>query len=84
LETADLAIALAPDKIWLYENRAHALMFLGRLEEARALYLKYRGHKVADGKSWESDILGDFAEFQKAGLTSPLMTEVEEAFKSAG
>ena len=52
--------------------------------EARALYLKYRDHKGDDGKTWESDILGDFAEFQKADLTRPLMSEIEEAFKSAG
>ena len=43
LEAADQAISLAPDQIWLYTNRAHALMFLNRVDEARALYLKYRG-----------------------------------------
>ena len=43
LEAADQAISLAPEKIWLYTNRAHALMFLDRVDEARALYLKYRG-----------------------------------------
>jgi hypothetical protein len=34
LETADQAISLAPEKMWLYTNRAHALMFLDRLDEA--------------------------------------------------
>jgi hypothetical protein len=33
-------ISLAPDKIWLY-----TLMFLTRTDEARALYLKYRGQR---------------------------------------
>ena len=47
-------------------------MFLNRVDEARALYLKYRGQQKVDGeKSWEAAILGDFAEFQKAGLTHP-------------
>src|ERR1700730_8459225 len=46
-------------------------MFLDRVDEARALYLKYRGQqKVSDDKSWGAVILGDFAEFQKAGLIS--------------
>ena len=81
LEAADEAIALAPDKIWLYSNRAHALMFLGRLDEARVLYLKYRGQQnVFGNQSWEAGILEDFAEFQKAGLTHPLMQELEKAF----
>ena len=81
LEAADQAISLAPDQIWLYTNRAHALMFLNRVDEARALYLKNRGQQKVDGdKSWEAAILGDFAEFQKAGLTHPLMQEIQKQF----
>jgi tetratricopeptide (TPR) repeat protein len=81
LEAADQAISLAPKKIWLYTNRAYALMFLDRVDEARALYLKYRGQQnVQDDKSWETVILEDFAELQKAGLTHPLMQEIEKAF----
>ena len=81
LESADEAIALAPDEIWLHTNRAHALMFLGRVDEARALYLKHRGAKNVGGKgSWETVILDDFAELRKAGLTSPLMDEIEKKF----
>ncbi len=68
LAAADQAISLAPEKIWLYTNRAHALMFLDRIDEARALYLKYRGQKnVQNGKSWEAVVLEDFAELRKAG-----------------
>src|SRR5262249_36722783 len=80
LEAADQAISLAPDKIWLYTNRAHALMFLSRVNEARSLYLKYRGQRVEGDKSWEATTLEDFAEFQKAGLTHPLTQEIEKAF----
>jgi hypothetical protein len=32
-------------------------------------------------KSWEAVILEDFAELQKAGLTDPLMQEIEKAFR---
>jgi hypothetical protein len=85
LEAADQTISLAPDEIWVYTNRAHALMFLGHLEEARQLYLKYRGTKdIGGGKSWETAILEDFTEFRKAGLTDPLMDEIEKLFTSAG
>lgn len=85
LETADVAIALMPDLIYVYGNRAHALMFLGRVEEARALYLKYRGEEnVDEGKSWETTVLDDFAELRKAGLTHPLMIEIEQRFAARG
>ena len=84
LAAADQAISLTPDQIWLYTNRAHALMFVGRTEEARALYLRVRGQKMSDGKPWVAAILGDFAEFRKAGLTSPLMDEINTLFTSAG
>jgi eukaryotic-like serine/threonine-protein kinase len=81
LGAADQTIALAPDKIWLYTNRAHALMFLGHVEEARALYLKYRGEKgVQSGKSWQVVILEDFAELRKNGLRSHMMDEIEKLF----
>src|SRR5437016_13504621 len=45
LEVVDQAISLAPNMVWLYRNRAHALMFLGHVEEARSLYLQYRDEK---------------------------------------
>jgi tetratricopeptide (TPR) repeat protein len=80
---ADGAIAVAPDKIWLYANRAHALMFTpGREDEARALYLKYRGEKdVQGGKSWEALVLQDFAAMRNTGLPQPpLMEEIEKLF----
>jgi hypothetical protein len=85
LEAADQATSLAPHEIWLYSNRAHALMFLGREEEARALYLRYRGEKKVQGvKSWETVVLEDFAELRKVGLTHPLMDEIEAKFAARG
>jgi tetratricopeptide (TPR) repeat protein len=40
LEASDLVIPVTPDTIWFHTNRAHALMFLGHVDEARALYLR--------------------------------------------
>ena len=60
-------------------------MFLRRGEDARALYLQYRGEKkVAGEKSWETVVLDDFAEMRKAGLTHPLMDEIEAKFAPRG
>jgi hypothetical protein len=79
LEASDLAISMTPGDASLYTNKADALMFLGRLDEARAIYLERRG-QAALGRSWESMVLEDFAAFRKAGLANPLMDEIEKTF----
>ena len=81
LTAADLAISIEPTVLWLYANRAHGLMYSDRPAEARAIYYKYRGRKIAQtDKPWEAIILEDFAEMRKAGLTHPLMDEIEKQF----
>ena len=81
LEAADQVIAKTPSMIDVYANRAHALMFLGRTDEARAIYLRYRAEQDLPGhRSWDEVVLEDFAELRKAGLTRPLMDEIETLF----
>jgi tetratricopeptide (TPR) repeat protein len=84
LEVADQAISLAPNKTWLYGKRAHALMLLGRPDEARSLYLQYRGKESKPGKSWETDILEGFSELRAKGLVHPLMDEIAAKFAAHG
>ena len=79
LDTAEQAISHASDKLWLQTNRAHALMFLGRTSEAREVYLSHRGERTQDD-NWETVIRADFAELRKAGLSNPLMGEIESTF----
>jgi hypothetical protein len=77
-------IAIRPDDVLSYVPRAHALMFLGRADEARAIYLRFRGAKnVAGDKPWEAVIVEDFASLRKAGLMHPLMDEIEKQFSSS-
>ena len=57
-----------------------ALMFLGRGDEARALYDKHRGETTYGGKTWEAATREDFANLRAKGLTSPLMDEVAASF----
>jgi hypothetical protein len=79
LAVANRAHALLPENLWSETDRAYALMFLGQKEEAKALYLAHKGEPVsqADKKLWEQAIAEDFAEFRKAGLTSPMMADIE-------
>jgi tetratricopeptide (TPR) repeat protein len=85
LDAADQVAAIARDQIWLHINRAHALMFLGRVDEARAVYLAHRGAKKVQGEiSWETAVIEDFAELRAAKLTHPLMDEIEKRFAAPG
>jgi TPR repeat protein len=79
LTVSERAHALLPDDLTIETNRAHALMFLGREENAKALYLAHKGKAVSSGQSaaWERVIVEDFAELRKAGLTHPMMADVE-------
>jgi tetratricopeptide (TPR) repeat protein len=85
LKAADLSIALVPEKLWLYTNRAHALMMLGRGDEAKSLYLRYSGRPSVPGqKSWEALVLDDFSKLRRLGIERPLMDEVEAKFSTGG
>jgi tetratricopeptide (TPR) repeat protein len=63
-------------------NRAHAFLFLNRQREARALYLENKG-KLFDGTPLKQVIADDFRALRRAGLTHPMMHEVEVAFGAA-
>jgi uncharacterized protein YdaT len=79
LTVAGRAHALFPDNLSIETNRAHALMFLGHDEEAKALYLAYKGKPISEvDELWEQAIAEDFADFRKAGLTRPMMTDIKK------
>ncbi len=80
LALSDEAIALAPGQLWLYTNRADALMLLGRSDEARAIYLEFRGKMSNPPTLWERDVESDFTALRKAGISNPLMDEIEADF----
>jgi TPR repeat protein len=82
LTDADRAHAIDPADLTIETNRAHALMFLKRSKEAQALYLAYKGKPISkqDHRLWERVIADDFAQFRKAGLTHPMMDQIEKQF----
>jgi tetratricopeptide (TPR) repeat protein len=61
-------------------NRAHALMFLGKADEARAVYTSYYDKKMFSTRFAQQAIKEEFAEFSKSGLPHDLMTEMERQF----
>ncbi|TDX60483.1 hypothetical protein EDE12_1207 [Methylosinus sp. sav-2] len=64
------------------------LMFAGRTDEARQLYLKCRGelrnedigYLVFVAPTWEQIIREEFSEFCEVGLHHPLMDEIAAIF----
>ena len=80
LATTERGLGAGAANLHLETNHAHALAFLGRAAEAEAVYLKYRGRKMGDNRTWEQAILQDFSDLEKAGLTSPEFARVRQLF----
>ena len=77
---AEQALNLAPEERWIEANLAHALMFLGEVEAADALYRTNHGLRIGpQDRAWEDQIREDFASLSAAGIIHPHMTVVEEA-----
>ncbi len=65
-------------------HRAHALMFLGKRDDAFTIYLRYKDRIGANGEPedqliWNEAVAADFLSFREAGLSNPLMPDVEQA-----
>src|SRR5208282_3186015 len=73
------ALMLAPNELEIETNRAHALLFLGRTDEAIAAYIRHKGETIPGSGKWEEAILKDFAEFRSRGLDHPELAHVEKA-----
>jgi hypothetical protein len=83
LVSAEAGLKLDPDNLSLETNQAHALLFLGKIEEAEQIYRKNIGKTVdLNGKqSWEQVVLEDFDKFEKDGLSSPEFDRVRKILK---
>ncbi len=77
---ADQAAAISGDYISIDANRAHALMLKGSTDEARAIYDKHRGEETRNRKTWDSEVLDDFAELEQANIKHPLMYDIRDAW----
>jgi tetratricopeptide (TPR) repeat protein len=73
LASSDEALKLRPKYLIAETNRAHALLFLGRIKAAEAIYLQHRGEKVSanSDQTWDEAILTDFDDLERAGITHP-------------
>jgi hypothetical protein len=82
LATTERGLKANPNDLPLQTNRAHALLFLGRANEAKAIYRKYLGKQIGS-QTWEEVILDDFDKLEKDGVTSPEFNRIRQML-SAG
>jgi CHAT domain-containing protein/tetratricopeptide (TPR) repeat protein len=79
LAASNRAHALAPTDMYVETNRAHALLMLGRVPEARALYLSHKGRPMSltDDQMWEDVIADDIEALRKAGVDRPELRRID-------
>jgi CHAT domain-containing protein/Tfp pilus assembly protein PilF len=83
LAASERAHSLSPDTLWIEINHAHALLFLGRIAEARQLYRAHKGAPMlpASDRIWEDTVEGDFVALRAAGLEH---ADFDEIIRSLG
>jgi tetratricopeptide (TPR) repeat protein len=84
IAACERSLALQPGDLIAEVNRAHALMYLDRGAEARAVYEAHKADLFPDSKPWPEVVAEDFAELRKAGREHPMMAEIEAALGITG
>lgn len=77
LSAAERGLSLAPQELWIETNRAHALLLLGRVQEARDIYVGKRGTRVWGKVLWEDAVRDDFNTLERVPIETPLFSEME-------
>ena len=81
LESSEQALQLDPSKAIVQTNRAHALLLLGRYDEAKAIYLQYAKEDLGNGKTFAQTVLEDFDALEEAGITHPDMARIRRLLR---
>ena len=79
-DAANDALPLMPSSAMLDIRRAHALMFLGKEEEARRVYLHWHCQAIGPGQRGEHVILQDLKALHQSDRVNPLIDEIETLF----
>jgi tetratricopeptide (TPR) repeat protein len=77
LDRAEEAHSLDPSSLWIETNRAHALLFLGRFGEAKAIYQSDKDKILDNGKSFSKTVKEHFARLRKYGIDLAAMKDIE-------
>ena len=83
LAAAEEALEIEPTNFSATMNWAHALMYVGRVREAREIYLGNKGKKTNASRTWDEGVLEDFKKLIAMGRPHPLIDEVIRDFQRA-
>jgi tetratricopeptide (TPR) repeat protein len=76
------AIELAPGKLWLHTNLAHAVLLQGQFEKAFAIYSKYKATTEPGRSTFRQAVLNDFKELREAGVSHPDFERIEAFYQT--
>lgn len=79
-ESAREGLKIDPGQVWIRLNLAHALLYQGRDEEARGIYLRYKD-QVSNGNFSTDLIIKDLDELEQAGLRNSGVAAVRRLVK---
>ncbi len=77
LATIEQAVKLDADAVWLDIDRAHALLLVGRADEASAIYQARRDTDLGENQTGVDMVKDDFRDLRQHGIDTPAMKEVE-------
>ena len=79
LDNASEALKLDTSKTWIKVNLGHAYLFLGRYEEAKAVYLMIKDVPTATaGRTFSYYIKDDYQIFRRMQIATPELTRMEQ------
>ena len=84
LASTDGAMKLDPTDLVATMNHAHALLFLGRAQEAEAIYVANIGKKMDGDQPWDEGVLDDFTSLEKEGFTNPDVARLRKLMQRPG
>lgn len=83
LKTTETGMADASESLNLLKNKAHALLFIGRIEQAMGIYQQNIGVAMPySSKNWEEQVLDDFKQMESIKISHPGMDKVRQLFES--
>jgi energy-coupling factor transporter ATP-binding protein EcfA2 len=80
-EAAREGLRTSASETWIHTNEAHALLLLGRTDEAEQVYREWRGQRVGTRqRPWEDVIREDVGLLVEQGVMTPAQARMVEAW----
>lgn len=80
-KAAKRGLELDPTQTWIYSNYALALLYQGKYETAKEMYLKYKNQFNSHDQKFLGVFLQDFDDLEAAGVTHPDVEKIRALLK---